>query len=265
MLTARCLCEGVRFEITGTLGPVVYCHCSQCRRASGSAFAANADLRTRYVHWISGRELVHEYESSPGKLRAFCSRCGSPLYSRVDADPATIRVRLGSLDGDPGRRSLAHCWVSSKAPWFEISDALPRFEEAPPRSPRIYHITTAAALRAHCAGDVYAPPSLAREGFVHCTATRSTLLAVARDYYDDATPPLLVLEIDPMRLSAELRFEAPAPTPGGGTAHLASSELFPHLYGPLDLSAVVAVGELQRAGSEFVWPDAFDALDIWLG
>lgn len=263
MLTARCLCEGVRFEITGKLGPVVYCHCSQCRRASGSAFAANADLHTRDVRWISGRELVQEYESSPGQFRAFCARCGSPLYSRVDADPAVIRVRLGSLDGDPGRRSQAHYWVGSKAPWFEISDALPRFEEAPPRSARIYHITTVAALRAQCAGDSYSPPSLAREGFVHCTATRSTLLAVARDYYDGATSPLLVLEIDPLRLAAELRFEAPAPIPGGGAAHLASGELFPHLYGPLELAAIVGVGELRRAGREFAWPDTFDALEKW--
>ncbi len=136
--------------------------------------------------------------------------------------------------------------------------------EGAPKRVQIYHITTAAALRAHCEGGSYAPPSLAREGFVHCTATRSTLLAVARDYYDDATPPLLVLAIDPARLTAELRFEAPAPIPGGGTAHLASGELFPHLYGPLDLVAVVGVGEVRRAGSEFVWPDEFAAVDSWL-
>ena len=139
-----------------------------------------------------------------------------------------------------------------------------RAGETPPGRARIYHITTAAELRAHSVGDWYTPPSLAREGFVHCTATRSTLLAVARDYYDAATPPLLVLEIDPARLAAELRFEAPAPIAGGGTGHLASGELFPHLYGPLELSAVVGVGELRHARSEFFWPDAFGALDVWL-
>ncbi len=264
MITAHCLCEGVRFEISGKIGPVVYCHCSQCRRASGTAFAANADVRTHYLQWIAGRELICEYESSPGKVRAFCSRCGSPLYSRTSAQPETIRVRLGALDGDPGRRSVAHCWVSAKAPWFEISDALPRFEQAPPRTAPIYHVTTAAALRTQSAGDAYTPPSLAREGFVHCSATPATLLAVARDYFDDATPPLLVLAIDPAVLSAELRFEAPAPISGGGTAHLASGELFPHLYGPLDLRAVVGVGELRRVGRDFVWPDAFGTLDAWL-
>ena len=136
--------------------------------------------------------------------------------------------------------------------------------EAPPQRAPIYHITTAADLRAYTAGDSYAPPSLAREGFVHCTATPATLLAVARDYFDDAEPPLLVLAIDPLRLAAELRFEAPAPIAGGGVAHLASGELFPHLYGPLALTAVVGAGELRRVGDEFRWPEAFTTVDAWL-
>jgi hypothetical protein len=134
-LTARCLCESVRFEVTGRIGPVVYCHCSQCRRASGTAFAANADLRLEHVNWIQGREALCEYEHTPGRFRVFCGRCGSPLYSRSDEHPDRIRIRLGSLDGDPGRRALAHVWVGSKAPWYEIHDELPRFEEGPPPKP----------------------------------------------------------------------------------------------------------------------------------
>ena len=134
-LTGHCLCAAVRFEIDGRLGPAIYCHCSQCRRASGSAFATNASVRARYLHLRSGRELIREYESSPGKFRAFCSRCGSPLYSRLAADPETFRIRLGTLDGDPGRRPLSHFWVGSKAVWHEITDALAQFEgDTPPQS-----------------------------------------------------------------------------------------------------------------------------------
>ena len=132
MLDGKCLCGGVHLRVDGKLGPAVFCHCSQCRKASGSAFACNASVRSKYLHFESGRELIREFESSPGKLRAFCSRCGSPIYSRVRSDPDTFRLRLGMLDGDPGRRPLAHCWVSAKAPWFEIADALPQFESAPP-------------------------------------------------------------------------------------------------------------------------------------
>jgi hypothetical protein len=127
-MTADCLCGGVRIEITGKLGPVVYCHCSQCRKANGAAFAANADVRRKYVRFVSGEDLVREFESSPGAFRAFCGRCGSPLYSRRADRPDVLRIRLGILDDDPGRRSLAHFWVGAKAPWFEITDDLPQFE-----------------------------------------------------------------------------------------------------------------------------------------
>ena len=129
MLTGTCLCRTVRFELHGKLGPLAYCHCSMCQRASGSAFGANAAVRSRYLTWLAGREAITEYESSPGKFRAFCSKCGSPLYSRRAAEPDEFRIRLGSLDGDPERRALAHFWVSAKAAWFDIADGLPQYPE----------------------------------------------------------------------------------------------------------------------------------------
>ena len=135
MLEGGCLCGGVRYRIGGKLGPAIYCHCNECRRASGSAFAANAPVRLRYFEIATGAELIREYESSPGKFRAFCSRCGSPLYSRVDSDPERVRLRLGLLDDDPGKRPLFHVFVRSKAPWFEIADSLPQFETVPPAQP----------------------------------------------------------------------------------------------------------------------------------
>lgn len=132
MITGGCLCGGVRLRVTGRLGPAALCHCSQCRKANGSAFACNASVRSSYLEFVSGRDLIREFESSPGKLRAFCSRCGSPIYSRVSADPESFRLRLGVLDGDPGRRPLLHVFVGSKAAWFEITDSLPQYESVPP-------------------------------------------------------------------------------------------------------------------------------------
>ena len=126
-MTGTCLCVGIRVEIAGKVGPVVYCHCTRCQKANGTAFAANADVRSKYWTLAAGAELVREYESSPGKYRAFCGRCGSPIYSRQASAPDIVRVRLGILDADPDRRSLAHFWVGDKAPWFEITDGLPRF------------------------------------------------------------------------------------------------------------------------------------------
>jgi len=126
MLAGSCLCTTVRYEIDGKIGPVVHCHCRTCRKAQGGPFVTNAPVRTRYFRLVAGADAVAEYESSPGKTRSFCRRCGSPLWSRRAADPETLRIRLGLLDGDPERRPLAHIWVGEKAPWYELDVVLPR-------------------------------------------------------------------------------------------------------------------------------------------
>ena len=132
LITGRCLCGSVRFRITGSLGPIVYCHCAQCRQATGTAFATNANVRRDEMAFTAGPDGVTEYESSPGKFRAFCARCGSPMFSRSVDDPDHVRIRLGTLEQDPGGRPLVHVWVADKAPWYEISDELPQIPEAPP-------------------------------------------------------------------------------------------------------------------------------------
>jgi hypothetical protein len=132
VLNGGCLCGGVRYRIDGKLGPIVQCHCSMCRKAGGSAFAANASVRAEAFSVVAGAELVTEYESSPGKFRAFCSRCGSPLYARWTAFPGVRRVRLGTLDDDPGSRPIASAHVASRAPWYAIEDSLERFPAEPP-------------------------------------------------------------------------------------------------------------------------------------
>jgi hypothetical protein len=132
MLTGRCLCGRVRFEINGQLGPVIHCHCSMCRRASGSCFATNASVRKEDFRILSGHDLIKEYESSPGNQRAFCSTCGTPLYGTFSDLPLVRRVRLGTLDIAQGAKSVAHMWTGSKSDWFEITDALEQFKEGPP-------------------------------------------------------------------------------------------------------------------------------------
>ena len=130
-MKATCLCGGIRIAVSGKVGPLVYCHCSRCQKSNGSAFSANVNVRRKYWHLTDGANLIREFESSPGVYRAFCSTCGSPIYSRWDSQPEMFRLRLGLVDEDPGRRCLAHFWVASKAPWFEITDSLPQFEHGP--------------------------------------------------------------------------------------------------------------------------------------
>lgn len=129
--TAHCLCQGIRFRIEGELDPIQICHCSLCRRAQGSAFAANIPVQQDAVVFDGGRELITEYESSPGKKRAFCSRCGSPVYSRRDDLPGVLRIRSGLINEPLRTQPVAHFHVASKANWYEIGDGLPQFETMP--------------------------------------------------------------------------------------------------------------------------------------
>ena len=126
MLKGSCLCGGIRYEIDAELNAVSNCHCGQCRKASGAAFGTGATIPTASFRFLVGEELLKEWESSPGKRRCFCGRCGSPILKRNDARPKTLRLRLGTLDSDPGARPSKHIYVGSKAPWVEIKDGLPQ-------------------------------------------------------------------------------------------------------------------------------------------
>lgn len=128
--TASCLCAGVRFRITEPLQPIQICHCGQCRKAQGGAFAANIPVSRGAFALEAGADLLREFESSPGKQRAFCSRCGSPVYSRRDALPDVLRVRAGLIDGPLGVPVGAHYCVASKGDWWPIDDGLPQFDGA---------------------------------------------------------------------------------------------------------------------------------------
>jgi len=130
MIKGSCLCGGIQYEIDADLGPVTNCHCGQCRKASGAAFASNASVPTAAFRFVSGAELLKEWESSPGKQRCFCGRCGSPILKRNDDHPETVRLRLGTLDNDPHIKPSRNIYIGSKAPWFEITDSLPRFKQS---------------------------------------------------------------------------------------------------------------------------------------
>ena len=128
MLEGSCLCGGIRYEISAEVGPSIHCHCVQCRKASGASFTTNASVAADAFRFVEGESLVGEFESSPGQLRCFCTRCGSPLIKRIADKPETIRLRLGTLDSDPETTPAAHIFLRSKAPWTVIRDELPQHE-----------------------------------------------------------------------------------------------------------------------------------------
>ncbi len=125
-LRGSCLCGAVRYEVRGTPWAMYHCHCATCRKATGTAFATNVLVAADDFAVVAGRDALAAYESSPGKRRHFCARCGSPIYSRADATAHVVSVRCGTLDDDPRLRPSVHTWVASKAPWYDIHDDVPQ-------------------------------------------------------------------------------------------------------------------------------------------
>ncbi len=124
-----CLCGAIKFRITSELPAVQVCHCTQCRKAQGGAFATNILVDRNAIEFISGQDMIKRYESSPGKARAFCLHCGSPIFSERSSLPDVVRIRAGLLD-EPLQTSLgSHAYTASKASWWPITDALPNYPE----------------------------------------------------------------------------------------------------------------------------------------
>ena len=132
MIRGSCLCQGVQFEIKGTLGRSSHCHCSMCRKAHGAAFGSYALVKAEEFRVTTGAQLIARYRSSPDVERTFCSHCGSTLQFLRLSKPEILFVALGVLDDDPGIRVLHHIFVASKAPWVEIADGLPQHAARPP-------------------------------------------------------------------------------------------------------------------------------------
>ncbi len=132
MYTGGCLCGAVRFELDGAIRNIVYCHCSQCRKAQGSAFATNGIVEAGDFRIVSGADSLTGYESSPGQKKYFCRICGSPILSKTESRPEQVRVRLGTIESDITERPMAHIFVTSKADWEEIAGDLPQYEEYEP-------------------------------------------------------------------------------------------------------------------------------------
>lgn len=127
-----CLCGAVAFEFDETLGRMGFCHCSRCRKSRSSAHSAQTFIAPEKFRWLRGEDELRTYKLPESQLfcTAFCATCAS-LMPVIHADQGIVMVPAGALDQDPGVRPQAHIYVGSKAPWFEITDALPQFETMP--------------------------------------------------------------------------------------------------------------------------------------
>src|SRR5258706_1337286 len=127
VLAGRCLCGAVHYTVADEFIYAANCHCSNCCRATGSAFKPFAGIESVKLAITRGGENLMNYGDDSGH-DTHCRSCGSLLYSLV-RDGAFVHVAMGTLVDAPAIRPNKHIFVGSKAPWFTIADDLPQFQE----------------------------------------------------------------------------------------------------------------------------------------
>jgi hypothetical protein len=126
-LRGACLCGDVRYEVADEFAYAANCHCSKCRRTTGSAFKPFAGIERGKLELVEGKEILLAFGDAEGH-DAHCGRCGSLLYSVV-RNGAFVHVAMGTLLDAPSIRPSEHIFVASKAPLFTIADELPQYAE----------------------------------------------------------------------------------------------------------------------------------------
>jgi hypothetical protein len=132
-ITGGCLCGALRYECGGAPVGARVCHCRDCQKATGSAFSSNLVMREEAFRLTAGEVEVFDVVSARGNTvsRAFCPRCGSPVFGRSTGFPGLVTVRAGSLD-DPGRfRPEVMFYTSSAVPWVHVDGDLPHYPKMP--------------------------------------------------------------------------------------------------------------------------------------
>jgi hypothetical protein len=126
-LTGGCLCGAVRYEYSGDIGPTGYCHCTDCRRCTGSAFNVGVCVATEEFRVVAGRlkGFTKKGDSGNELTRHFCIECGSPIYTSAPSAPATIFVKAGSVDNPALVRPDHQKWTASEVPWAFIERDMP--------------------------------------------------------------------------------------------------------------------------------------------
>lgn len=129
--TGRCLCNTVQFEFDGEPTDASFCHCSLCRRLTGSAFGCWCETAKDAFRWTAGGNHVTTYAVTERLQSLFCRTCGSVVQARHESWPDCRYLPLGALDDDHGIVPEYHQFTASRAAWFRIHDALMQYPAWP--------------------------------------------------------------------------------------------------------------------------------------
>jgi len=127
VLRGSCYCGAVQYEVADEFEYAANCHCSDCRRATGSAFKPFAGIDRAKLRVVAGADRALVFGDSKANHDIHCGVCGSLLFSVV-SEGARAHVTLGTLVDEAKIRPSAHIFIGDKAPWFTITDSLPQYE-----------------------------------------------------------------------------------------------------------------------------------------
>jgi hypothetical protein len=128
LLAGRCLCGAVHYAVKDEFVYALNCHCSNCRRSTGSAFKPFAGIERDKLCITEGEDSLLIFGDERAAHDVRCKRCGSLMFSVV-RQGEYVHVTLGTLTDPPTMRPTAHIFVGSKAPWYSITDQLPQHDE----------------------------------------------------------------------------------------------------------------------------------------
>lgn len=129
VLSGGCLCQQVRYQITGPRRNIINCHCQNCRRTHGHV-SAYTSVDKKDLVLISQQSLKWYHDRSPDTYRGFCSACGASLFWDARDKSNKMAVSAGTLDTGYGLKTIGHIYVDEAGDYYEISDDLPQFERS---------------------------------------------------------------------------------------------------------------------------------------
>ncbi len=129
VLEGSCVCGQVRFRAAGPFGSFSHCHCTDCRKSHGAAFATYLGAGRARLTWLRGAENLSGWTTETGTRREFCSTCGSNILCTVRSEPENVYIPAAVFDTRLDRKPEYHIFVRSRVPWFDIRDGLPQHKE----------------------------------------------------------------------------------------------------------------------------------------
>lgn len=129
VITGSCFCKTVRYQISSGISMAVNCHCNNCKKINGGAFASLAVVKERHLQITSGKEALATYQVSDNLVKHFCSHCGTPIFNRNSRYPGRCMVALGSLDDPAVVTPSVNVHCENQLNWVIIDEKLQNFEQ----------------------------------------------------------------------------------------------------------------------------------------